>query len=385
MPNVADRVRETTTTTGTGALNLDGAASSVFDSFVAGAGNGLVVYYTIVHRSAAEWEVGEGTITDASPDTLSRSVVHASSNSDALVNLSAGVKDVFVTMPALHLGRLRLGCGGRLSIDASDPYAEGVSATLYLVPVSSNVVEVQDVITSGGWFPAVIPSPAPSLAASGLTVNTNYDVYAYRSGNDVALEATAWTNDTVRAIAVAAQNGCRVKATDPTRRYMGTVRVIDVGGNRFVTRSTGSTHQRLVWNQHHQRPQRCSSTPSGTFTETSTSYVQINGGSADWVHEYVVGFIESRVEAALHLRNSNTGAGYSTTFTLSLNASLAGPAAGMSTANVDGGSFDSASARGAIVLGGIGYQRVTGILFLAGSTTITIDASNSGMVTHLEG
>lgn len=94
-----DRVKETTTTTGTGTVNLGGAQTN-FETFVAGIGNSNTTYYAIVHRSSAEFEVGLGTITDASPDTLARTTVISSSNSDSAVNFSAGTKDVFCTMPA---------------------------------------------------------------------------------------------------------------------------------------------------------------------------------------------------------------------------------------------------------------------------------------------
>ena len=96
---VADRVRETTTTTGTGTLNLGGAVSG-FRTFVSGIGDGNVTYYAIVHRTAAEFEIGIGTVTDASTDTLSRTTVLSSSNSNSAVSFSAGTKDVFCTQPA---------------------------------------------------------------------------------------------------------------------------------------------------------------------------------------------------------------------------------------------------------------------------------------------
>lgn len=95
----ADRVKETSTTTGTGTLNLDGAAFG-FQTFVAGAGNGAKVPYCIAHQGAAEWEVGLGTVTDSSPDTLSRDEIWASSNSGSAVNFSAGTKDVFLNLGA---------------------------------------------------------------------------------------------------------------------------------------------------------------------------------------------------------------------------------------------------------------------------------------------
>ena len=96
---VADRVRETTTTTGTGTLDLAGAVSG-FRTFVSGIGDGNVTYYAIVHRTAAEFEIGIGTVTDASTDTLSRTTILSSSNSNSAVSFSAGTKDVFCTQPA---------------------------------------------------------------------------------------------------------------------------------------------------------------------------------------------------------------------------------------------------------------------------------------------
>ena len=94
---VAYRVKETTTTTGTGTVTL-GGASTGFQSFAA-IGNANQTYYTIAGQGTSEWEVGIGTYT-ASGTTLSRTTVLASSNSGSLVNFSAGTKDVFVTYPA---------------------------------------------------------------------------------------------------------------------------------------------------------------------------------------------------------------------------------------------------------------------------------------------
>lgn len=94
---VADRVKESTTSTGTGTITLAGAATG-FQSFSV-IGNGNTTYYTISGQTGGEWEVGIGTYT-SSGTTLSRDTVLASSNSGSLVNFSAGTKDVFVTYPA---------------------------------------------------------------------------------------------------------------------------------------------------------------------------------------------------------------------------------------------------------------------------------------------
>ena len=95
-----DRVKETSTTTGTGTLNLAGAETG-FVTFVAGIATGNTTYYTIHNQGTAEWEVGIGTVTDATPDTLSRdTVLSNSSGNTSKISFSAGTKDVFCTLPA---------------------------------------------------------------------------------------------------------------------------------------------------------------------------------------------------------------------------------------------------------------------------------------------
>ena len=94
-----DRVKETSTTTGTGTFDIAGAETG-FESFVSGVGDGNQTYYAISNDGTNEFEVGIGTVTDATPDTLSRDTIISSSNSDALVNFSAGTKTVFCTLPA---------------------------------------------------------------------------------------------------------------------------------------------------------------------------------------------------------------------------------------------------------------------------------------------
>ena len=98
---IDDRVKETSTTTGTGTLNLSGAVSG-FQTFVAGVGNSNTTYYVIAHQTANEWEVGLGTLDGDSSD-LARTTVISSSNSDSAVDFAAGTKDVFCTVPASKL------------------------------------------------------------------------------------------------------------------------------------------------------------------------------------------------------------------------------------------------------------------------------------------
>ena len=99
---VNDRVKETSTTTGTGAVTLSGAVTG-FETFGAGIGNSNTTYYCIALQDGSEFEVGFGTL-DGSSSTLTRTYIISSSNSDAAVNFSAGTKDVFCTMPAAKVG-----------------------------------------------------------------------------------------------------------------------------------------------------------------------------------------------------------------------------------------------------------------------------------------
>jgi hypothetical protein len=95
-----DRVKQTSTSTGTGTINLSATAETGFETFVAGIGTTNSTFYCISHDGTAEFEVGIGTVTDASPDTLSRDTVISSSNSDNKVDFQTGTKTVFCTYPA---------------------------------------------------------------------------------------------------------------------------------------------------------------------------------------------------------------------------------------------------------------------------------------------
>ena len=128
-----ERVKETTTTTGTGALSLGGAPTG-FETFAAGIGNSNTTYYAIFHSTADEFEVGLGTLDGDSSD-LTRTTIYASSNSDSAVNFSAGTKTVFCTMPAARSvfldadGDVTLGAnldvGGNLTVTGTTTFNGG--------------------------------------------------------------------------------------------------------------------------------------------------------------------------------------------------------------------------------------------------------------------
>lgn len=123
---LADRVKETTTTTGTGTVTLLGASTG-YQSFSA-IGNGNTTYYTIAGQTGSEWEVGIGTYT-SSGTTLARTTVISSSNSGSLVNFSAGTKDVFVTYPAEYTANAVGGGIGAVQLNADTVTVSGTIAT----------------------------------------------------------------------------------------------------------------------------------------------------------------------------------------------------------------------------------------------------------------
>ena len=357
-PVSAPRVQETSTTTGTGTYDLGGAVAT-FEGFVAALGSGARVYYVAGGAGGlTDWEVGVGTVTDASPDTLTRDRVIASSNADAAVSWAAGTKRIYATAPvemfarcvapryaqtahglaagepvylnganwakagsaegagnglsklatgvvaavpdadSLHVcthGLLELatadwdavkgGSGGlsagsiywlsttdgdlvvdkppfpnwpqavvvalsstlgfvlpairsealaadpstqdgRLSLSSSDPAPTDdqlTKATLYYLPHNGNHVALWDTSLSR-WKLSKIPDAGVSITDSGLTFNTNYDVFAYLTGGALTLELVAWASDSARATALARQDGVLSKTGALGRRYLGTVR-----------------------------------------------------------------------------------------------------------------------------------------------------------------
>jgi len=100
---INDRVRETSTSQGTGTINLAGAVTG-FQTFVSGIGTGNTTYYAIFEEGTNLFEIGLGTVTDATPDTLSRTTVLSnSSGNTSNINFNSGgtsTLSVFCTMPA---------------------------------------------------------------------------------------------------------------------------------------------------------------------------------------------------------------------------------------------------------------------------------------------
>ena len=98
MPYLADRVKDVTSTTGTGAITLAGSPPSGFRTFATAFGTTSSVVNYCISSAGTEWEVGKGTFNGTTG--LTRDLVRASSNSNNLVNFSAGTKNVTCVAPA---------------------------------------------------------------------------------------------------------------------------------------------------------------------------------------------------------------------------------------------------------------------------------------------
>lgn len=97
------RVKDTTTTTGTGNITLSGTAPTGYQTFNAAFGTDVRFFYVIAAQSGAEWEEGQGYLSAST--TLVRETVLYSSNSNAAVNFSAGTKDVFNANSAYEIDK----------------------------------------------------------------------------------------------------------------------------------------------------------------------------------------------------------------------------------------------------------------------------------------
>jgi len=98
---INDRVKETSTTTGTGAIALGGiVAGEGFITFATGIGNSNTTYYAIHNQGTAEWEVGLGTLDGTSANLARTTILDNSDGNTSAITLGIGTKDVFCTLPA---------------------------------------------------------------------------------------------------------------------------------------------------------------------------------------------------------------------------------------------------------------------------------------------
>jgi len=381
-----DRVKETTTSTGTGTITLAGAVSG-FQSFSV-VGNANVTYYAIVGQSpSTEWEVGIGTYT-SSGTTLSRDTVLESSNSGSLVTFSAGTKDVFVTYPAEY------------AVVASNNFG---TAGQVLTSNGANVAATFQTAASGlTGFTAAESTAAPnatvyvdSLTASAASTNADVAFVAKGTGATLAQVpdsttaggnkrgqfATDWQKSRSAATQVASGDystiagGSSNTASGANAAVVGGGSSTASGNNSAVVGGFNNTASGLrsaaIGGTTNQATQQYAATIGGDTIRATGSYAFAGGGS--------VNNSQGQFSAVVG-GNSNTGNGTSAGIFAGENNNTNG-----SQAVVCGGSYNTANGNSSFVLGGIrGTTRLLNCyaVFPASSSPITavLGVSQSAML-----
>ena len=163
---LADRVRETTTTTGTGTITLGGAAQS-YQTFASAIGNTNTTYYAIAHQNANEFEVGLGTVSTSGSNTLARTTVLKSSNSNNAVDFSAGTKDVFVTYPS----EKAVTTSDAQTLTNKTIDASQLSGTVANARLDAQLQDVAGLAVTNGNF--IVGDGSNFVAESGATARTS--------------------------------------------------------------------------------------------------------------------------------------------------------------------------------------------------------------------
>ena len=188
---VKDRVKETTTTTGTGTVTLGGAVSG-FQTFTSVLSNADTTYYAIIDYTNNEFEVGLGTFT-SSGTTLARTTILESSNSGSAVDFGSGTKEVFITYPAEK--SVYLDASNQLVINGTAVTASATDLNLIDGITNGTVIASKAIITdsnkdiSGGRNITI----SGELDAATLDISGNADI-------DGTLEADAITIDGVTLV-----------------------------------------------------------------------------------------------------------------------------------------------------------------------------------------
>ena len=377
---IADRVKETTTTTGTGTINLAGAVAA-FQTFVDGVGNGNTCYYAIT--SGNNWEIGLGTVTDASPDTLSRTTILASSNSDSAITLS-GTSTVFATYPGPK--SVHLDASGNLShtvdISSDTNLAGGTNITL-----SGDTLNVDDAflvndasdtttgtITAGGFTTTGTWTFDESTSGT-IGITTIQDSGSSFSDNDTSLMTSAAIDDRINTAVAGEDTLAELNDTNISGLAAGHVLVYDnsasvwdnvavtAGANITVTNGDGAI--------------------TVAATDTNTTYT---GGTnltlAGTTFNVDDAFLKN--DASDTTTGTITAAGFTTTGTWTMDTS-AGGTAGITNINITDAFTDddvTIMSAGAIKekIEDYGYTTNTGDITgvdLTGGTGISIDSETN--------
>jgi VCBS repeat-containing protein len=175
-----DRVLETASAPGTGAVTLLGAVLG-YQSFSSGVGNANTCYYTIADQNGANWEVGIGTYATAG-NTLTRTTL-ISSSTGSTVNFSSGTQNVFVTYPAEKA--VYLDAAGQATLSGQLNLTNASDFNLYASGVGSNFMQGRLAIGSLA-FSDILSIYSPTQASPTVYGDSATNITAIRSSSDAA-------------------------------------------------------------------------------------------------------------------------------------------------------------------------------------------------------
>ena len=305
-----DRVKESSSSSGTGNITLGGAIPG-YQTFNAAIATGSTVYYTIHNLTAGdddEWEVGLGTFT--SPATLARTTVLSSSNSGSAVNFTAGASglEVFITQPAeeaVYLnnatGKVEIGGNGTNTVSFTNINTTNLTATTVTLTagtISTNAANATD-ITNKQYVDGLVLSGThfhePVLVEEDVALNA---VYVQPNGAGNGVGATLTNNGANAALVVdgvSVSNTARILVYAQANAVQNGVYTVTNPGNAsaqwVLTRSTdtdtfglasstqlseGSTFFVTSGNTGAGRTYTCNTQGTITFGTTNITFAQIS-------------------------------------------------------------------------------------------------------------
>jgi hypothetical protein len=233
---VNDRVKETTTDTGTTTIDLAGAETG-FETFVAGIGSTNQTYYCIQAQGGSAFEIGVGTVTSGSPDTLSRTSVISSSNADGLVDFGSGTKDVFCTLPAskavIEDNSTNANIAGNLTLGGT---VDGVDIAARDAVLTSTTTTANAALPkAGGTMSGNLVLSGANITMSGSETVDGVDI----SARDTVLTNTTTTANAALPKAGGTMTGDIAHASDFTLDVGGDL-ILDADGGDIKLRDGGS-------------------------------------------------------------------------------------------------------------------------------------------------
>lgn len=304
FPRVIETSSNTPADSGTVSISLSGtsptmtfigagtSAGRVFNDDLATGETCLVHIYQTNDPSL--WCEAQVTFTDATPDTLTfvaADVKYGSAGAGTLVTWTGTVTcELGVSAEGLRrsiVGAQSIIPGGRLTLESGEPITDAdktAKTHLFYCPLNSNVMVLWD---GSDWVPIIYAEYDLTL---GTLANTYpHSVFAYLSGGSLAIELTAWTNDsTPGSAAVSIQDGRYCKTGDKTRLWLGVI------APKTTTTLEDSLSWRGVWNLYNQRCRvlyKDTGSSNHTYT-TDASLREYNGTTGTNIVTFVIGLVE---------------------------------------------------------------------------------------------